>query len=104
VALDAGVHAAAGTFSPHPASAALSIPSTIAQVAPGHMVQMYYVNTDDGRAALLSHLKQIDVLSPAWYDADANGSITGYARRDVIDAAHANRIAIIPLVVNEDVD
>ena len=104
VALDAGVQAADGTFSRQPAAAALSIPSTITQVAPGHMVQMYYVNTDDGRAALLSHLKQIDVLSPAWYDANANGSITGYARRDVIDAAHANGIAIIPLVVNKDVD
>ena len=104
VALDAGVQAADGTFSRQPAAAALSIPSTITQVAPGHMVQMYYVNTDDGRAALFAHLKQIDVLSPAWYDANANGSITGYARRDVIDAAHANGIAIIPLVVNKDVD
>src|SRR5438067_57113 len=104
VTLDAGVQAADGTFSRQPAAAALSIPSTITQVAPGHMVQMYYVNTDDGRAALFAHLKQIDVLSPAWYDANADGTITGYARRDVIDAAHAGGVAIIPLVVNKDVD
>jgi len=104
VMIDPGVNAADGTRSRKFQSAGLSIPSTLTQVVPGHMVQMYYVNTDDGRASLSAHLGQIDVLSPAWYDANANGSITGYARRDVIDAAHANRVAIIPLVVNKDVD
>src|ERR1700680_3535302 len=68
------------------------------------MVQMYYVNTDEGRAAFFAHANQIDVLSPGWYDANADGSITGYARRDIIDAAHAAGVAIIPLVVNKDVD
>src|SRR5256884_8971139 len=104
VMIDSGVDAADGTRSRKFQSAGLSIPSTLTQVVPGRMVQMYYVNTDDGRASLFAHLGQIDVLSPAWYDANANGSITGYARRDVIDAAHANRVAIIPLVVNKDVD
>ena len=104
VMIDSGVNAADGTRSRKFQSAGLSIPSTLTQVVPGHMVQMYYVNTDDGRASLFAHLGQIDVLSPAWYDANANGSITGYARRDVIDAAHANKVAIIPLVVNKDVD
>jgi spore germination protein YaaH len=99
-----GIHAADGTWSEKPQSFKLAIPATLSQVSPGRMVQMYYVNTDDGRAALFAHLKQIDVLSPAWYDANADGTITGYARRDVIDAAHANGIAIIPLVVNKDVD
>jgi spore germination protein YaaH len=102
--IDAGIQARDGTFSRESQSAGLTIPSTLTQVEPGRMVQMYYVNTDDGRASLFAHLKQIDVLSPAWYDANADGTITGYARRDVIDAAHANGIAIIPLVVNKDVD
>jgi len=104
VMIDSGVDAADGTRSRKFQSAGISIPSTLTQVVPGRMVQMYYVNTDDGRASLFAHLGQIDVLSPAWYDANANGSITGYARRDVIDAAHANKVAIIPLVVNKDVD
>ena len=102
--VDAGIQARDGTFSRESQSAGLTIPSTLTQVEPGRMVQMYYVNTDDGRASLFAHLKQIDVLSPAWYDANADGTIKGYARRDVIDAAHANGIAIIPLVVNKDVD
>jgi spore germination protein len=98
------VRAADGSFSTAPQSATLTLPSSITQVVPGRMVQMYYVNTPDGQAALMSHLKQIDVLSPGWYDANADGSITGYAHQDVIDAAHANGIAIIPLVVNANVD
>jgi spore germination protein YaaH len=104
VTVDAGVDAADGTKSRSPQRAELVIPSTLSQVVPGRMVQMYYVNTDDGHASLFAHLNQIDVLSPAWYDANADGSITGYARRDVIDAAHASGVAIIPLVVNKDVD
>lgn len=99
-----GIRAADGTWSEKPQQVSLAIPPTVSQVVPGRMVQMYYVNTDDGHASLMAHLRQIDVLSPGWYDANADGSITGYARRDVIDASHANGIAIIPLVVNKDVD
>jgi spore germination protein len=102
--VDAGVRAADGTWSDQTQHFSLSIPSSVTQVVPGKMVQMYYVNTDDGHASLMAHLNQIDVLSPGWYDANADGSITGYARRDVIDAAHAGGVAIIPLVVNKDVD
>jgi len=104
VMIDPGIQAADGTVSRAAFSAGLSVPSTLTQVIPGRMVQMYYVNTDDGPAAFLAHRNQIDVLSPAWYDANADGSITGYARRDVIDAAHASGVAIIPLVVNANVD
>jgi spore germination protein YaaH len=104
VTVEPGIKAADGTWSGEAASAGLSVPSSLTQVLPGRMVQMYYVNTKDGRASLLAHLNQIDVLSPGWYDANADGSITGYARRDVIDAAHGSGIAIIPLVVNKDVD
>ena len=104
VTVDPGIQAADGTWSRQGQSAELTVPSTLTGVLPGRMVQMYYVNTDEGRASLLAHLRQIDVLSPGWYDANADGSITGYARRDVIDAAHAGAVAIIPLVVNKDVD
>jgi spore germination protein YaaH len=104
VTIEPGIRAADGTWSVKGQQFSLPIPSSLTQVVPGRMVQMYYVNTDDGHASLFAHLNQIDVLSPAWYDANADGSITGYARRDVIDAAHASGIAIIPLVVNKDVD
>ena len=104
VTVSPGVRAADGSWSQKSQAFSLTIPSTITQVLPGHMVQMYYVNTDDGHASLFAHLSQIDVLSPQWYDANADGSITGHAFRDVIDAAHANGIALIPLVVNKDVD
>ena len=104
VMIDPGIQAADGTMSRKFQSVGLSVPSSLTRMVPGRMVQMYYVNTDDGHASLLAHLNQIDVLSPAWYDANADGGISGYARRDVIDAAHASGVAIIPLVVNKDVD
>ena len=104
VTVSPGVRAADGSWSEKSQTFTLAVPPTLTQVVPGHMVQMYYVNTDDGHASLFAHLNKIDVLSPAWYDANADGSITGYARRDVIDAAHASGIALIPLVVNKDVD
>jgi spore germination protein YaaH len=104
VTIDPGVQAADGTWSREGNTAQLSVPSTLTRLLPGRMVQMYYVNTDEGRASLFAHLRQIDVLSPSWYDANADGTITGYARRDVIDAAHSGGVAIIPLVVNKDVD
>ena len=104
VTVDPGIQAADGTWSREGNHAELAVPSTLTKVLPGRTVQMYYVNTDDGRASLFAHLRQIDVLSPGWYDANADGSITGYARRDVIDAARAAGVAIIPLVVNKDVD
>lgn len=104
VTVSPGVRAADGSWSEKVQTSTLTIPSTLTQVAPGRMVQMYYVNTDDGHASLFAHLNQIDVLSPQWYDANADGSTTGHAWRDVIDAAHANGIALIPLVVNKDVD
>src|SRR5947209_6760475 len=104
VMVEPGIQAADGTLSRAAFRADLSVPSTLTQVVPGRMVQMYYVNTDDGRAAFFAHRNQIDVLSPAWYDANPDGGITGYARRDVIDAAHGSGVAIIPLVVNRDVD
>src|SRR4029077_8860733 len=104
VTVDAGIQAADGTWSREGTNAELTVPSTLTRIQPGRMVQMYYVNTDDGHASLFAHLNQIDVLSPAWYDANADASITGYARRDVIDAAHGSGVAIIPLVVNKDGD
>src|SRR4030081_3784210 len=104
VTVDPGIQAADGTWSREGDGAQLTVPSTLTRVLPGRMVQMYYVNTDEGRAAFFAHLHQIDALSPGWYDANADGSLTGYARRDVIDAAHAGGVAIIPLVVNKDVD
>ena len=102
--VDPGIRAADGTWSREGANAELTVPSTLTRMLPGRMVQMYYVNTDEGRASLFAHLRQSDVVSPGWYDANADGSITGYARRDVIDAAHGAGVAIIPLVVNKDVD
>jgi spore germination protein YaaH len=104
VMLDAGIAATNGSSTASFISAGLGIPLTLSAITPDRMVQMYYVNTPDARASFLAHAGQIDMLSPGWYDANADGSITGYARQDIIDAAHAQGVQIVPLVVNKDVD
>jgi spore germination protein YaaH len=102
--LDAGITAADGAFTPAFSSAGLSIPETLTAVTPDRLVQMYYVNTDDAKASFLAHADQITMLSPGWYDANTDGGITGSARQDIIDAAHAHGVQIVPLVVNAGVD
>jgi spore germination protein YaaH len=104
VMLDPGIAAADQSFTAGFTSTGLAIPSTLGAVTPDRVVQMYYVNTPEARASFLAHAHQIDVLSPGWYDANADGSITGSARQDIIDAAHARGVRIVPLVVNADVD
>jgi spore germination protein YaaH len=104
VMLDSGIVAADQSFTADFASAGVAIPSTLSAVTPDRVVQMYYVNTPEAKASFLAHANQIDVLSPGWYDANADGSITGSARQDIIDTAHAHGVQIVPLVVNADVD
>jgi spore germination protein YaaH len=104
VMLDSGIVAADQSFTADFASAGVAIPSTLSAVTPDRVVQMYYVNTPEAKASFLAHANQIDVLSPGWYDANADGSITGSARQDIIDTAHARGVQIVPLVVNADVD
>ena len=104
VMLDSGIVAADQSFTAGFASAGLAIPSILSVVTPDRVVQMYYVNTPEARASFLAHANQIDILSPGWYDANADGSITGSARQTIIDAAHARGVQIVPLVVNADVD
>ena len=104
VMLDPGIAAADGSFTTSFTSVGLSVPQRLDAITPDRAVQMYYVNTPDARASFLAHADQIDLLSPGWYDANPDGSITGYARQDVIDAAHAHGVQIVPLVVNKDVD
>jgi spore germination protein YaaH len=104
VTIDPGIAGEDGSYTTKPNTAVLLIPRSLTQVEKGRMVQMYYVNTPDGRSSFFNHLDQIDMLSPGWYDANADGTITGYARQDVINAAHAHGIQIVPLVVNADVD
>jgi len=102
--LAAGIAGRDGSYTVSPVAEQYSVPGNITQVARGRLVQMYYVNTSDGHDAFFSHLDQIDMVSPAWYSANANASLTGYAHQDVIDAAHAHGIQIVPLVVNNNVD
>jgi spore germination protein YaaH len=82
----------------------LAIPAQIGQMVTGKLTNLYYVNTPDSKASLLAHLGQIDMLSPAWYNANADGSLSASALGDVIDVAHAHGIQVVPLIQNANVD
>lgn len=102
--LDPGVTAQDGSYTTRRKTMTLDVPATVTEISRDRLVQMYYVNTPDGRDAFFNHLDQIDMVSPAWYNANADGSLTGSARQDIIDAAHSHRVQVVPLVVNTDVD
>ena len=99
-----GVPGLDGSFTEDFRSGGILVPTTLTEVPVDRLVQMYYVNTPDARASFLAHLDRISMLSPGWYDANGDGTITGYARKDIIDTAHAHGIQIVPLVVNANVD
>jgi spore germination protein YaaH len=50
--------------------------------------------------SFMSHLDQIDVLSPNWYAVDSKGVVTGEPDPKVLDAARRHHIAVTPLVTN----
>jgi spore germination protein YaaH len=102
--VDDGIKDVAGAWTTAAVSASLQVPADFTHVQPSQLVDMYFVNSDDARASFFAHLNQIDMLSPQWYEANADGSITGSAVQDIIDAAHANHIQLVPLVMNANVD
>jgi len=102
--LDEGVEGPGGSFTQGVRTASLEVPVSLTSVPSGRMVQMYYVDTNEARSSFYAHINQITMLSPQWYEVAADGSITGSARRDIIDVAHAHGVQIVPLVMNADVD
>ncbi len=51
-------------------------------------------------AALSSHPEQIDILSPAWFNVDADGNISGHDSPAVSTFARAHGIKLVPIVAN----
>ena len=102
--VDDGILDVAGSWTTVTRTAEITVPAQITQLTPGRLANLYYVNTPDAHAALFAHLDQIDMLSPNWYVANADGSLTASAYQDVIDAVHAHRVQIVPLIQNAGVD
>ncbi|HYM51251.1 MAG TPA: glycosyl hydrolase family 18 protein [Candidatus Limnocylindrales bacterium] len=102
--VDDGILDVDGSWTTVTRSVQLTVPAQVTSMVPGKLTNFYYVNTPDAHASLFAHLDQIDMLSPAWYQANADGSLSATAYQDVIDAAHAHGIQIVPLVQNANVD
>jgi spore germination protein YaaH len=47
--------------------------------------------------SFLAHKDKIDIISPTWYQIDADGLVTGEPQPVVLKAAHDAHVAIVPL-------
>ena len=62
---------------------------------------LFYLTRDPaGVQSFLAHRDKIDILAPDWYATDAAGKVSGRIDTEVLDAARAHHIPVLPLVVN----
>ena len=61
---------------------------------------MYYVS---GRSeeSFRANLKNIDIVSPNFYQLKSDGSVNGNVHTDLVALAHANGIKVVPMIQND---
>jgi len=77
-----------------------TIPSPTATPKAQQPLRWVYMVGSSIPASLRDHADQIDVLSPAWFHADANGLLYGNDSPAVTEFARAHGIKIVPIVAN----
>ncbi len=65
---------------------------------------MYLTNRPDSIASFREHASQISIIAPQTFVMDAEGFISGDVPEEVLQIAAANRVAVLPLVVNRRFD
>lgn len=83
-----------------PTSAALSANNEQIGPTPKYLKIFYYMEGQNGRASLMSHLDAIDVLAPQVYYFNNQGVLKGGIKPDIIKLAADSRIKLMPLVTN----
>ena len=58
----------------------------------------YLTNGPDSIRSFLAHSGKIDLLVPTWYSVDADGLITGAPNPTVLDVAHRDHLAVMPIL------
>jgi len=61
---------------------------------------MYLVRSPGSIASFKAHAAQISIIAPQSFAMDAQGFVSGDVPPDVLEIAAANRVAVMPLVVN----
>lgn len=101
----------ASSPTPEPTKTATPLPSPIPTPLAPRTPQLpapvrwaYYVPSDPAsRASLEAHIGEIDVLSPAWFQMDAQGRISASAedhRPSIVRMAKERGVLVLPMVVN----
>ena len=109
----AGLRATTGAFLPSDFSPALGSPTAAATSRvdlsqplgprPGGLrLRAYYVAGPGARAALARHATKISVLSPSFYAANADGSLTANVDEQALATAKAAAVNVEPLLTNRD--
>jgi spore germination protein YaaH len=62
-------------------------------------VALFYLTSNpDSVRSFLAHSSQIDLLVPAWYQADENGLVTGAADPSVMKRSQDEKLPVMPLI------
>jgi spore germination protein YaaH len=73
-------------------ASAFLLPSALAQ-----KTEFWMGNGRASVTSFLAHKDKIDIISPTWYQIDADGLVTGEPQPTVLKAAHDAHMTIIPL-------
>src|SRR5512145_1554003 len=68
------------------------------------LTHFYYVNDPASWRSLQKNSSQIDLLSPNWFAVDAEGTVHSTLDPAVVKWARDCRVALLPLVVNQNFD
>src|SRR5579883_2839368 len=62
---------------------------------------LFYLGNDSaGRASFLAHASKIYILVPTWYRAAPDGALSGAPVDEIMSAARAHHVPVMPIVVN----
>jgi len=66
---------------------------------------LFYLSNDPaGHASFLAHASKIDIVVPTWYRTAADGAVTGSPDEEIMAAARAHHVPVMPIVVNPGFD
>jgi len=65
-----------------------------------HPIRWVYMTGSSLPPSLRDHAAEIDIVSPAWFHADANGKLSGSDSPAVTQFAKAHGIKVVPIIAN----
>ena len=66
------------------------------------LAHFYYLNDPSSLRSFQTHYRQVSLVSPAWFVVDQSGRLQSTLDPTVIAWAQAHRVALMPLLANEN--